>query len=55
MNCKTSVDIFAGHQDRSYRVQDKLVMESKHEIVVWAVRNEMLDGEEGQEAVGPGG
>ena len=30
-----------------YRVQDKLGMESKQEIVVWAVRNGLLDGEEG--------
>lgn len=29
-----------------YRVQDKLGMESKQEIVVWAVRNGLLDGEE---------
>ena len=28
-----------------YRVQDKLGMESKQEIVVWAVRNGLLDGE----------
>ena len=27
-----------------YRVQDKLCVESKQEIVVWAVRNELLDG-----------
>ena len=29
-----------------YRVQDKLGVESKQEIVVWAVRNGLLDGEE---------
>ena len=28
-----------------YRVQDKLGIESKQEIVVWAVRNGLLDGE----------
>ncbi len=28
-----------------YRVQDKLGVESKQEIVVWAVRNGLLDGE----------
>ena len=28
-----------------YRVQDKLGLESKQEIVVWAVRNGLLDGE----------
>ena len=33
-----------------YRVQDKLGMESKQEIVVWAVRNGLLDGEEGLES-----
>ena len=27
-----------------YRVQDKLGIESKQEIVVWAVRNGLLDG-----------
>ena len=32
-----------------YRVQDKLGMESKQEIVVWAVRNGLLDREEGQD------
>lgn len=30
-----------------YRVQDKLGMGSKQEIVVWAVRNGLLDGDEG--------
>ena len=30
-----------------YRVQDKLGVDSKQEIVVWAVRNGLLDGEEG--------
>ena len=30
-----------------YRVQDKLGVESKQEIVVWAVRSGLLDGEEG--------
>ena len=29
-----------------YRVQDKLGVESKQEIVVWAVRNGLLDGDE---------
>lgn len=29
-----------------YRVQDKLGVESKQEIVVWAVRNGLLNGEE---------
>lgn len=33
-----------------YRVQDKLGMESKQEIVVWAVRNGLLDGESGQDS-----
>ena len=28
-----------------YRVQDKPGMESKQEIVVWSVRNGLLDGE----------
>lgn len=31
-----------------YRVQDKLGLESKQEIVVWAVRHRLLDGEEAQ-------
>ena len=30
-----------------YRVQDKLGVESKQEIVVWAVQNGLLEGEEG--------
>ena len=30
-----------------YRIQNKLGVESKQEIVVWAVRNGLLDGEEG--------
>ncbi len=30
-----------------YRVQDKIGVDSKQEIVVWAVRNGLLDGEEG--------
>ena len=30
-----------------YRMQNKLGVESKQEIVVWAVRNGLLDGEEG--------
>ena len=30
-----------------YRIQDKLGVESKQEIVVWAVQNGLLDGEEG--------
>ncbi len=30
-----------------YRVQDKLGVESKQEIVVWAVRNGLLDGQAG--------
>ena len=30
-----------------YRVRDKLGIESKQEMVVWAVRNGLLDGEEG--------
>ena len=33
-----------------YRIQDKLGVDSKQEVVVWAVRNGLLDGEEGQEA-----
>ncbi len=33
-----------------YRVQDKLGVESKQEIVVWAVRNGLLNGEEGGES-----
>ena len=33
-----------------YRVQDKLGVESKQEIVVWAVRNGLVDGEQGPEA-----
>ncbi len=32
-----------------YRVQDKLGMESKQEIVVWAVRSGLLDGEEARQ------
>ena len=31
-----------------YRIQNKLGVETKQEIVVWAVRNGLLDGEEGQ-------
>ena len=30
-----------------YRIQNRLGVESKQEIVVWAVRNGLLDGEEG--------
>ena len=30
-----------------YRIQDKLGVRSKQEVVVWAVRNGLLDGEEG--------
>ena len=30
-----------------YRIQNKLGVESKQEIVVWAVQNGLLDGEEG--------
>ena len=37
-----------------YRVQDKLGVESKQEIVVWAVRNGLLDGEEGPDTGDPG-
>ena len=33
-----------------YRVQDKLGLESKQEIVVWAVRNGLLDGDEGRDS-----
>ena len=33
-----------------YRMQAKLRVNSKQELVVWAVRNGLLDGEEGQEA-----
>ena len=33
-----------------YRIQAKLRVNSKQELVVWAVRNGLLDGEEGQEA-----
>ena len=36
-----------------YRIQDKLGVDSKQEIVVWAVRNGLLDGEEGKEADDP--
>ena len=32
-----------------YRIQDKLGVESKQEVVVWAVRNGLLDAEEGRE------
>ena len=31
-----------------YRVQDKLGIGSKQELVIWAVRNGLLDGEEGE-------
>ena len=37
-----------------YRVKDKLRVESKQEIVVWAVRNGLLDREEGQGVIDPG-
>ena len=37
-----------------YRVQDKLGVESKQEIVVWAVRSGLLDGEEPRQPVDPG-
>ncbi len=37
-----------------YRVREKLRVESKQEIVVWAVRNGLLDREDGQGMVGPG-
>ena len=30
-----------------YRIQDKLAVDSKQELVVWAIRNGLLDGEEG--------
>ena len=30
-----------------YRIQDKLGMGTKQEIVVWAVRNGLLDGNDG--------
>ena len=33
-----------------YRIQDKLGVDSKQEVVVWAVKNGLLDGEEGQDA-----
>ena len=33
-----------------YRVQDKLGLSSKQEIVVWAVRNGLLDSEDGSES-----
>ena len=36
-----------------YRVQNKLGVGSHQEMVVWAVRNGLLDGEEDQEAGGP--
>lgn len=36
-----------------YRIQDKLGVESKQEVVVWAVRNGLLDVEEGQNAGDP--
>ena len=36
-----------------YRVQDKLGVESKQEIVVWAVRSGLLDGEEGWQPIEP--
>ena len=29
-----------------YRIQDKLGVDTKQEIVVWAVKNGLLDGEE---------
>ena len=37
-----------------YRVLDKLGVESNRETLVWAVQNGLLEGEEGQGAVGPG-
>ncbi len=37
-----------------YRVQDKLALDSKQEIVVWAVRNRLLDGESSPDAGDPG-
>ena len=33
-----------------YRIQDKLGVESKQEVVVWAVRSGLLDGEESRDA-----
>lgn len=36
-----------------YRVQNKLGLGSQQEIVVWAVRNGLLDGDAGREAGGP--
>ena len=33
-----------------YRIQDKLGVASKQEVVVWAVRHGLLDGDEGEEA-----
>ena len=36
-----------------YRVQNKLGVGSHQEMVVWAVRNGLLDEEEGQETSGP--
>ena len=36
-----------------YRVQDKLGVESKQEIVVWAVRNGLLDEDQREAVVGP--
>ena len=37
-----------------YRVQNKLGVGSKQEIVVWAVQNGLLVADEGEEAVDPG-
>ena len=36
-----------------YRIQDKLGVDSKQEIVVWAVRNGLLNGQEGCKAGDP--
>ena len=36
-----------------YRIQDKLGVESKQEIVVWAVRSGLLDGEESEKEDDP--
>ena len=37
-----------------YRVLDKLGLESNRETLVWAEQNGLLEGKEGQGAVGPG-